>query len=160
MRGAIIEKGEIHHTYLPKIFSAIRNVQNNYNWLITNYICYPKSEEIKERLFSKEYCWMDGGELTNMVEAENLQWIWGLLSGFDKSIPLCKVLESPLPYVDSYNGFWKNPISIQHPLASIEIAAIDSSYTLMISKDDTIISDFMNTFTQSEDLSCYNLQEM
>ena len=33
-----------------------------------------------------------------------------------------------------YDGFWKNPVSIQHPLAELEIVAWDSTLTLLISR--------------------------
>ena len=35
--------------------------------------------------------------------------------------------------------YWHNPVSMQHPLAEIEIVAGDSSWTIFISKQDDII---------------------
>ncbi len=58
----------------------------------------------------------------------------GVLSGFKREIPLQEVLSYGLPYADSYDGFWKNPVSIQHPLAELEIVAWDSTLTLLISR--------------------------
>lgn len=155
MKGAILEKGEKYYTNLLNVFSAIENVQIKYNWLITDCVCYPRSQQIDE-LLSKEYCWMSGDELTKIVETENFQWIWAVLSGFEKTIPLEKVLEYELPYAVEYDGFWNNPVSLQHPLASVEIVPWDSSLTLLISKDDKMVADFMNAFPLSEDLSIYN----
>jgi hypothetical protein len=155
MKGAILEKGEKYYTNLSNVFSAIENAQRNYNWLITDCECYPNSPQINELLF-KEYCWLSGDELTKIVEEENFQWIWAVLSGFEKNIPLDKVLKYELPYADGYSGFWKNPITLQHPLASVEIVPWDSSLTLLISKDEKAVIDFMNAFPLSEDLSSYN----
>lgn len=89
-------------------------------------------------------------------EKEDFQWIWGVLSGFDKNIDIKEVLNYSLPYADSYEGFWKKPLSLQHPLASLEIVAWDSSSTSIISKDRKIINDFRLKFPLSEDLETYN----
>lgn len=153
--GAILNKGEKFYTYLRKVFTAIGDEQKQYNWLITGCVCYPRSQRIEE-LLSNEYCWLSGDELTVMVENEDFQWIWAVLSGFDKEIPLSLIIEHPLPYADGYTGFWKNPISIQHPLASVEIVPWDSSLTLLISKRMELVDQFMKAFPRSEDLSLYN----
>lgn len=155
MYGAILEKGEKYYTYLKKVFDAIGNAQEQYNWLITDCECYPQSQRIDE-LLSQEYYWVSGSELTAIVENEDFQWIWAVLSGFEKDISLSQVLEHPLPYANGYTGFWKNPISMQHPLASVEIVPWDSSLTLIISKQQKLIVDFCEYFPLSEELSTYN----
>jgi len=155
MYGAILEKGEKLYTYLSKIFTAIENAQRQYNWLITDCICYPQSQRIDD-LLSKEYCWLSGDELTSIVENEDFQWIWAVLSGFEEDVSLDQVLKYSLPYADGYTGFWKNPVSIQHPLACVEIVPWDSSLVLITSKDEKIVRDFMKAFPLSEDLSLYN----
>lgn len=155
MYGAIINKGEQYYTDLYKVFNAINNVQKNYNWLITDCVCYPSTKQFAE-ILSNEYCWLSGSELTRIVEKENFQWIWAVLSGFDKSITLDEVLEYPLLYAEEYTGFWENPISIQHPLATVEIIPWDSSLTLIISRERKIVDDFKESFPLSEDLNYYN----
>jgi len=77
------------------------------------------------------------------------------LSGFEKNIDLEEVLKFPLPDAQEYEGFWKNPVSIQHPLASIEIVPWDSTLTLVISKENKIVSDFKKHYPLSEDLASY-----
>ena len=157
--GAVLEQGEEYYTNLSKIFAAIGNVQVQYNWLITDCECYPKSQYINNML-SQEYCWMTGEELTNLIKEEEFQWIWAVLSGFEKNIPLDTILKYPLPYAKDYDGFWKNPVSIQHPLASVEIVPWDSSLTLIISKEHKVIGDFRRAFPLSEDLNSYNESEV
>ena len=61
-----------------------------------------------------------------------------------------------MPYADGYEGFWGNPLSLQHPLASIEIVAWDSSLSLVISKNKQIIDNVRLVFPLSEDLEVYN----
>ena len=116
MKGAILQKGEKHYTYMKGVFSAIRNAQLGYNWLITNCECYPQTKSFYELLTNDNYCWLSGSELTSLVEKEDFQWIWAVLSGVDKSMPVEEVLKYDLPYADGYAGFWENPITIQHPL--------------------------------------------
>ena len=155
MYGAILRKGEEYYTYLYRIFTGINMVQKDYNWLLTDIVAYPETKEYQD-LFSKEYCWLSGEELTNIIEKEDFQWIWGVLSGFDKNIDIEEVLKYSVPYADGYEGFWGNPLSLQHPLASIEIVAWDSSLSLVISKNKQIIDNIRLVFPLSEDLEVYN----
>ena len=82
---------------------------------------------------------LSGKELTEMVNQEDFQWIWAVLSGFDKGIELSEVLKYDLPYADGYTGFWNYPLTLQHPLSKIEIVPWDSSLTLILSEDSMII---------------------
>lgn len=149
--GAILSRGERFYTYLSRVFRAIGNRQTEYNWLITDCQCYPRTAEIGA-LLGERYCWMSGDELTALVEREDFQWIWGVLSGFPKGIPEEQVRQYPLPYADGHPGFWHNPLSLQHPLAEIEIVPWDSSLTLLLSRKKEIVEDFRAFFPLSEDL--------
>lgn len=155
MYGAILDKGEEYYTYLKETFLSINGVQNNYNWLLTDVVAYPKTPDFSG-LLSKGFCWLSGEELTRMIETEDFQWIWGVLSGFEKSIDCEQVMNYPLPLADGYEGFWKNPITLQHPLATIEIVAFDSSLTMIMSKDEEIIKNFRKHYPLSENLASYN----
>lgn len=155
MKGSIIESNQIYYTNLKEIFNAIGNIQKKYNWLITNYECYPTKSDTK-KILSDECCFVSGEKITEIVENEDLQWIWGVFSGFDKSIPMEEVIEYEKPYAEDNSGFWRNPISIQHPLAEIEIIAWDSSKSLIISKNDEVIKSFNNYFSYAIDLEEYN----
>ncbi len=155
MKGVILEKGEKYFTFLKEIFLCLNNIQKEYNWLITACECYPENRTYAEML-SKEYCWLSGEKLTEMINEENFQWIWGVLSAFPINISVEEILKYQLPKADGYSGFWKNPISMQHPLAEIEIVAWDSSLTILISKNDTIVDEFKRRNPLSEDLEEYN----
>ena len=158
MKGAILSKGENFYTYMSHVFHAIYNAQKDYNWLITALDAYPSNPEF-ERLPDADYTWMTGDELTDMVEKEDFQWIWGVLSGFPKNITQEQTLQYNLPYADGYRGFWKNPVTIQHPLAVTEIVQFDSSLVLVISKQDKIVEDFLVSMPLAEDLEVYNSQK-
>ena len=155
--GAILEKGEPYYTYLRKVFDAIENVQTQYNWLITNFEGCPRSPSI-DALLSQEYCWLSGHELTSIVDQEDFQWIWAVLSGFRQEIPLDEILKHPLPCADGCGGFGKDPLSIQHPLAEIEIVPWDSSLTLIYSERRDIVESFRKQFPLSEDRVYLNQQ--
>lgn len=157
--GAILKEGEQFYTRLGRVFAAIGEAQTGYNWLITACECYPQTPDTAARL-SGEYCWLSGDELTSIVRREDFQWIWGVLSGFKPDIPLEDVLKYPLPYADGYAGFWKKPLSMQHPLASVEIVAWDSTLTLVLSRRREIVDSFRKYFPLSEDLVLYNERYM
>lgn len=71
-------------------------------------------------------------------------------------IRLDDILKYDLPTADCNTRFWKNPISIQNPLASVEIVPWDSSLTLIISKDDNIVNNFLKNLPLSKNLEDYN----
>ena len=153
--GIIDRKNHKFYTYVSKVFQAIGNVQKQYNWLITDCVCYPQNKEIVQ-LLDQEYCWISGDELTSLVEKEDFQWIWGCLCGFDKSIPIEEILQHPFPSAVDYNGYYQNPVSLQHPLSSVEIVPCDSSWTLIISKDKAIIDSYLKRYPKCEELSMFN----
>jgi hypothetical protein len=157
LKGAILRKGEAYYTFLSKIFAAIQDEQLKYNWLITDCMCYPQNAKYAE-LLSKEYAWLTGEQLNHMIQMEDFQWIWAVLSGFSKEITLEEILKFKLPYADGFSGFWDSTISIQHPLADIEIVPWDSSLVLAISRKDDIINNFIKYFSHAEDLAAYNRQ--
>ena len=152
--GAINAKGEKYYTYMKKLFEAIGNRQTEFNWLITDCICYPDDPKT-DAMLSKDYCWISGDELTEIVGQEDFQWIWAVLSGFDKSVTLEEVLKYDFPRAEDYNGFWSKPISMQHPLARIEIVPWDSTMTMIFSDDKNIIDSFRAAYPFSVDFEIY-----
>ena len=152
--GAVNAKGEKYYTYLNKLFDAIGNSQQDFNWLITDCVCYPDNPKT-DAMLSKNYCWITGDELTELVMQEDFQWIWAVLSGFDKTVPFEEVLKYDLPKAEDYNGFWNRPISMQHPLARVEIVPWDSTMTMIFSDDKSIIDRFIAAYPFSEDFEAY-----
>ena len=149
--GAILRKGEKHYTHLQSIFENLDNMQKEYNWLITDGVCYPKDKEMHDKLWSN-YTWFTGEELTKLVEYQDFQWIWGAIIGFIKEIQLADILNHPLPISQDYNGYFENPFSLQHPLSDVEIYAFDSSATILLSKEKNIVDKFRLAFPLSENL--------
>ena len=141
-------KSEKHYTFLPKLFDVIDNAQLQYNWLIT--ACeFNVANPIEDEYFAKGYCWISGEELTTIVREKEIQWIWAILSGFEKDIPMEKVLESPCP--DFVDG--EEICGIIHPLAKVQIIAQDSSSTQFFSTEAELVSKFRAGYPQSEDIT-------
>lgn len=159
VKGKILNKGEAGYTYLKKLFQSLDHFQKQYHWLITDCEAYPQNPEHTERIFHSEdggYAWISGEELTEIVMTDDFQWIWAVLSAFDPAYTKEDVLNYPLPCISSpdtsYKIFHKKGYFIQHPLASIELSAWDSSYTILLSKDETLLRLFGQKFPFSKDL--------
>ena len=169
--GVIDTKSMHSYTSLKRVFDAIDNKQVDYNWLITDSEIVAQSDKTNAlntgiqwryengkpvAVPAANYHFLSGEELTNIIQQDDSQWIWGVLSGFEKSIPQKEILKYPTPKAEGYEGFWKNPLSIQHPLASIEIVPWDSSCVLLLSREKEIVEAFKKAVPNCQDLSEYN----
>jgi hypothetical protein len=65
------------------------------------------------------------------------------------------VFKYDFPYANGYRGFWEKPLSIQHPLAKLEIVPWDSRLTLIFSRAKEDVDAFLNYYQGSEDLEDY-----
>ena len=152
--GAIYEPSSAAFLRLKNVFCAVDNIQLSYNWLITDCSCYPRDPKVDEML-STEYCWLSGEELTNLVEEDDFEWMWAVLSAFDKSVSLGEVLKYDLPYADGYRGFWEKPFTFQHPLAKMEIVQWHGCFTLVFSESEAVIGNFRRYYPQSRNLEAH-----
>lgn len=157
IKGAILEKGEEYFSNMNKVLAAIKGEQINYNWLITDYEFLTSDPKLLSRL-TDTFIWLTGEELSSFVTEEYCQWVWAVFSAFPRNIGLEEALKYDLPSADGYDGFWNNPLTIQHPLAEIEITAWDSSSLMIISRNEKIINEFRAFFPNSTDLAAYNSQ--
>lgn len=155
MRGIVLDKGQEYYTNLRMVFKAVNDIHLEYNWLITDCCAYPEDKDIEE-LLSREYCFISGEELDNIIKQEDFQLIWGVLSGFNKKITLEEIMKYNLPYAEDNKDIWENPVSIQHPFSDIEIISWDGDKTVLISKDESLLVCFKNNFPLSEELEIYN----
>lgn len=155
MKGLILNKGESYYSSFAKLFKEVEQLSRDFNWLISNAECYPQKLEYVEKL-KMPYTWITGEELSQILCLDEFQWIWGVLSGFNKNVKLSEILKYELPYADGYMSFWKSPLTMQHPLAEVEIVAFDSSCSLFISKSHKIIERIAAVYSQAEDLEQYN----
>ena len=149
MKGVILQSGFKYFTPMHKILTPLHEDVLKHNWLITDCECNWSPDS---RLL-EDYCLLSGRELLHLVEGNDIQFIWAVFSAFSPEISQERILTHPLPYANGYREFWKNPVTMQHPLASIEIVAWDSSLALCISSNDAIIRKFSEAFPLSKDLA-------
>ena len=147
--GAVNRKGEKYYTYLKKLFDAINNKQLEYNWLITDCTCYPENHKT-DAMLRKDYCWLTGEELTDLVTQEDFQWIWAVFSVIPIKHTEEEILNYDLPQLQlidegEYNPFIDEP-RLQHPLAEFELYAEDSSSMFLISNDEELLSKFKKAY--------------
>lgn len=156
--GAILCKGEKWYTDLGTVFSAFEEILLNNNWLITDWETTLDIPELDKLSSHEGYILLSGDELAEILKNNSgTQWVWGVLSAFDKKVALDEILKYPLPFADGYDGFWVNPLTLQHPLAIAEIVPWDSALVLVLSKDSETVHRFRERFPLSEDLAEYNM---
>lgn len=155
--GAINKNAQNYCLNFKKVLDIIVDKVCDYNWLITDVECY--QSDVYNYEISNQCCWLTGENLKKSIQNDVSQWIWGVFSAFEKNISLDEILDYELPYANGYEGFWKNPLTIQHPLACIEVVAWDGYMLLVFSKDDqNIIEKFYKSCSEIENLSEYNLK--
>jgi hypothetical protein len=142
-----------YHTDLRKVFEAINDRQNEYNWLLSDLECnhYP---DTRIPYPPPNYLWLNGKDISDIVYTHDIQFIWGVLSGFklDKALRLDPTV---IPYAEN-PALWTTDPQIQHPEASVEIVCWDSTSTLFLSNDDELSRLFRKYFSRSQDLKEYN----
>ena len=153
MKGAILHGGANKHTDLAAVLHAIGNAQLKFNWLVTDCLCYPHDANL-EALLSRDHVWLTG-ELLTQVAQKVPRFTWGVFSGFQKDLAMHEILEFDLPFADGYSGFWENNVTLQNPLADIEIVAHGGSATLLISRHDELAHRYC-VATGAQDLASYN----
>jgi hypothetical protein len=142
-----------HFTDLNNVFVGLGNRQTDYNWLITHFECnhYPV-EALKANAVL-----LSGEALTEIIENHRIQFIWGTISGFPKSLPIEAIDRSILPLADGNENLWTGDAEVQHPQAHIEIICWDSSCTLLITKDDTLSALYQQYYSDAISLKARNL---
>jgi hypothetical protein len=155
--GAILEGGNRRYTYLREIFSAMGDFQKQYNLLITDIEACPRNDDVYNRLNNSERrVWISGRNLTRILDEDDFQWIWAVISGFKPDVEEKEVLNYSRPYADGYEGFWQPKLSMQHPLADFELVPWDSGLLLFFTKDYMLYLEFMRQFPDAKDLQKYN----
>ena len=142
------------HTDVKLMFDALDGRQREFNWLISAHecFCWPSGDDI----FKNEIVFLSGDELTDIVTHNKIQFIWGILSAFDKST---RIDINKLSVIPTFDGEWKyggENVHTQHPLAIAEIICVDSSYTIFLSKDEDLSNRFISYYSDAQDLHQWN----
>ncbi|MEC2499519.1 hypothetical protein P9W89_11910 [Bacillus cereus] len=137
------------HTVLASVFDSFQGRGKEFNWLITDMEIVAHQEEKLIRDYPKmsyPIVWIAGEDLSNLVKKYNPQFIWGVLSAFDKSINIDIHNLLVEPYANGNEELWVPSPNIQHPQATLEIVCWDSYVTLFLSKDEDIDDKFQDYF--------------
>ncbi|MCR6788813.1 hypothetical protein ACTJJY_18655 [Bacillus sp. 22475] len=143
------------YTVLASVFDSFQGREKEFNWLITDMEIVAHQEEKLIRDYPKmshPIVWIAGEDLSNLVKKYNPQFIWGVLSAFDKSINIDINNLLVEPYANGNEGLWVPSPNIQHPQAKLEIVCWDSYVTLFFSKDEDIDDKFQDYFKSAKKL--------
>ena len=155
--GAILEGGNRRYAFFKEIFSAMGDFQNGYNLFITDIEACAPNDDVYDRLNNPDRCvWISGQELTQIVDEDDFQWIWAVVSGFRQDVEEKDVRSYSKPYADGYKGFWLPQLSMQHPLAEFELVAWDCTLILFFTRNYALYLEFMKQFPDAKDLQKYN----
>lgn len=157
MKRYISREDNKYYTYMLDILNAIGGRNLKYNWLITDIEAYPLEQSIVDKI-SNEYVLISTDDLLDLLEQEDFQWIWGVFSAISPIHSQQEILKYELPIYSQED--WKNDmpysdssidsITIQHPLAEIEIVAFDSTYVQITCKDEKIADMFLDKYRLSK----------
>lgn len=143
------------YTVLASVFDSFQGREKEFNWLITEMEIVAHQEEKLIRDYPKmshPIVWIAGEDLSNLVKRYNPQFIWGVLSAFDKSINIDINNLLVEPYANGNEWLWVPSPNIQHPQAKLEIVCWDSYVTLFFSKDEDIDDKFQDYFKSAKKL--------
>jgi hypothetical protein len=127
-----------YHTDVQAIFRALAGAQFEYEWIVTDFECVAlghsslpealQSEEDEDRLANRAVRF-GALELQRILDTHQLQFVWGVLSGFPPSrVPDVSTLV-PYPIADGLSTLWSADATVQHPEAEVEIVCTDSAFT-------------------------------
>src|SRR5262245_12696527 len=100
--------------------------------------------------------WIEGSELTTIVNANEIQFMWGVLSGFRPEVMIDLNARDPRPFAEGKRRLWVPEATIQHPLADVEIVCWDSGATLHLTRGDDLRRRFREFFPEAVDLNEHN----
>ena len=126
MKNYIYKDKNDFNTNMYKLLQEFKIKDLNYKWLITDI------ETNKEEFSNKEFIIIMHQDLIKLLENnKDIQWIWAVFSAIPSKYSDDEILKYKFPYIIENKNI---NITIQHPLAEIEIDCIDSSYAKIIFK--------------------------
>ena len=138
-------------THMDIIFNKLGPLMEELEWFGSDMdFNYWPDERLGHETF-----WMNGKELKKIAETHDLQFIWGVFSGFKKGtllsdLPLLN-LKYGVPWADGNQEIWKSGYQKQIELAIIEIICFDGTETIFTTDDEILIQLIK---TQFSDVVC------
>ena len=157
MYGLIIENmNNACFADMNQAFDVLKEEAQKYNWLLSGYDYSYPSENMH---MGEPYLWLNGSKVAGIWEAGTPHYFC-VVTAYKKDITIDEVLLFQLPYADGYGGFWRPNITMQNPLAEIEIVRWDATYLLVISRSKVVIDKFVKEYPASTDLTEFNRSTM
>ena len=123
-----------YHTDLRSVFRAFDGRQREFTWLITNVECialndFPMPDLFRRRARSPRLVTVE--ELSAIIDTADLQFAWGVFSGFKPSSAPDSARLEVEPFADGNEALWsatpRGTKRLQHPGAEVELVCWDSS---------------------------------
>lgn len=147
IKSYVINRGLKYYTDMSVILNPIKEYLREYNFLITDIECnYCPDKRIWNE---KDYVLIPSNELLDIVNTHEIQFIWGVFSAIPQHFSLDDILKYELPFSEAVSNYDKN-ISLQHPLADIEIVSFDSSYLEIICKNEEVMECIKSEFPKEK----------
>jgi hypothetical protein len=132
-------------TEMNSVFGALGMRAREYDWFVsdieTNY--YGSG-------FTSVDQWITGEDLERFITENTVQFIWAVFSAFPKGV---RVPVETAPTVEGYAGYWSGvEVAPQLKDALFEIAAWDSSATILIGLPSEAIESFMGVYPDAKSL--------
>ena len=129
-------------TYLPQIFDALKIACREFDWYLS---------DIETNGFDIKDGWYTGEELSQRIEENEIQFIWGVISAVKKRN---RPIVADSPYADGNSDLWNIPnIKPQLPEALFEIVSWDSSATILIGLNDELTEKFTSVYSDAKKLT-------
>lgn len=139
-------------TDLSKIIVPFRQKFINLNWLLTDLdfivLDSDKLGDVDKLNHDDSSIKYSGQELNKIIDTRQIQFNWGVLTGFSGDIP--EIPEDKLPFADQNDTLWTKPEEFQISSAEIEIICWDSSSTIIKFKDQNLADNFLSAYADSK----------
>lgn len=154
MTGLILnEEGYVTYPYI--ILKTIESYVRNLNWRVSNVYCGGR-DSYTFPFEDQEETYIDGNGLFELLEAHSdIQWIWGVLSGFPKDIPYENIKKVPPFDLTEEQPYLRDRLHHIMPDAIIELIAFDSTESYMLIDDIAIVEKIKKNFPKSVSLEKY-----
>ncbi len=133
-------------TDMRLVLNALDISAPDYDWYVSDLECFAPDVSNEDR-------WLSGDELDNLLQRQEIQFIWAVFSAVPKGVR-CDVPCPPHgPYADGNGSFWDGTaITPQLDGALFEIVCWDSSATLLIGISPEAAESFKNTYPDARPL--------
>jgi len=133
------------HTYLDEILKPLDKYIELYNWVLTDIDGGAHAFGLPID-FDHEYFILSPGDFRKILNGR-FQFYWGIIFAVPKAIDI-KLDDDNLPYAEGNDLIWESG-HIQYPDAEIEIACVDSGYTIVKFSREDISDKFKSYFDEA-----------